>query len=166
DSLMDITQGDYARFNSNTYLEVYEDIQSKAQKQYRDEVIAHEQTRQELLLANKEKKEDEQKIKELTQRVQLLEENQQNRQKKEFERKVNIWGWIITLFIAGIPYLFLIVGIEIAKTQFADISWKSVYGITGAFIATVIAGILYTKIKALCFRKVRQYLQSHVKINE
>ena len=32
DSLMDITKGDYARFNSNTYLEVYEDIQEKTQK--------------------------------------------------------------------------------------------------------------------------------------
>lgn len=32
DSLMDITKGDYARFNSNTYLEVYDDIQEKPLK--------------------------------------------------------------------------------------------------------------------------------------
>ena len=33
DSLMDITKGYYARFNSSTYLEVYEDIQEKAPKE-------------------------------------------------------------------------------------------------------------------------------------
>ena len=48
DSLMDITKGDYARFNSNTYLEVYEDIQEKAQKKYKDEVVAHTKTQEKL----------------------------------------------------------------------------------------------------------------------
>ena len=48
DSLMDITKGDYARFNSNTYLEVFENIKEKAQKKYKDEVVAHTQTQEKL----------------------------------------------------------------------------------------------------------------------
>ena len=48
DSLMDITKGDYARFNSNTYLEVFDDIQAKSLKQYRDEVSAHKETQERL----------------------------------------------------------------------------------------------------------------------
>lgn len=48
DSLMNITRGDYARFNSNTYLEVYDDIQAKSQKLFREEKAAHEQTQKQL----------------------------------------------------------------------------------------------------------------------
>ena len=170
DSLMDITQGDYARFNSNTYLEVYDDIQSKAQKQYRDEAASHEQTRQELedvkARAIKESSEKDQTIQKLVERVQSLEDAQQRRAERAFDRKVNIWGWISTLIIAGIPYVVLIVGIEIAKTKFTDVSWKSAYGIAGAVIATAIVGLLFTKTKKLCFQKVRQYLQNRNKNND
>ena len=45
---MDITKGDYARFNSNTYLEVYDDIQEKSLKKYKDEAAAHAQTQEAL----------------------------------------------------------------------------------------------------------------------
>lgn len=46
DSLMDITKGDYARFNSNTYLEVYDGIQERSLKKYNDEAAAHAQTQE------------------------------------------------------------------------------------------------------------------------
>lgn len=167
DSLMDITQGDYARFNSNTYLEVYDDIQSKAQKRYRDEAASHEQTRKELedvkARAIKESSEKDQAIQKLVKRVQSLEDAQQRSAERAFEKKVNIWGWVSTLIIAGIPYVVLIVGIEIAKTKLTDISWKSAYGIAGAVIATAIVGLLFTKTKKLCFQKVRQYLKNRYK---
>ena len=167
DSLMDITQGDYARFNSNTYLEVYDDIQSKAQKRYRDEAASHEQTRKELedvkARAIKESSEKDQAIQKLVERVQSLEDAQQCSAERAFEKKVNIWGWVSTLIIAGIPYVVLIVGIEIAKTKLTDISWKSAYGIAGAVIATAIVGLLFTKTKKLCFQKVHQYLKNRYK---
>lgn len=170
DSLMDITQGDYARFNSNTYLEVYDDIQSKAQKQYRDEAAAHKQTRQELedikARAIKENEKKDRRIQELNQRVQSLEEESRRNKEHEFEKKVNFWGRAVTLVIAGIPYLVLIVGIEIVKTNFTEVSWKSAYGIAGAVIVSAIVATLYKKTKKWCFKKVRQYLQNHKKDND
>lgn len=119
DSLMDITKGDYARFNSNTYLEVYEDIQEKAQKKYKDEVVAHGQT-QKRLEALERSSSDE--IEALKARISSMEENERKRQEDNFNKKVSRWGWIATLIFAGIPYLLLVVGIEISKTQFADVS--------------------------------------------
>ena len=166
DSLMDITQGDYARFNSSTYLEVYEDIQSKAYKQYRDEVASHKRTLQELedVKAHEieESKETSQTIRNLRNRVRSLEDQTRHSE----EKKINRWGWFVTLVVAGIPYFILIVGIEIVKTNFADISWKSAYGIAGTIIATAIAGVIYAKAKQWCFRKVRQYFQKHKNAND
>ena len=166
DSLMDITQGDYARFNSSTYLEVYEDIQSKAHKQYRDEVASHKRTLQELedVKAHEieESKETSQTIRNLRNRVRSLEDEKRHSE----EKKINRWGWFVTLVVAGIPYFILIVGIEIVKTNFADISWKSAYGIAGTIIATAIAGVIYAKAKQWCFRKVRQYFQKHKNAND
>lgn len=102
DSLMDITKGDYARFNSNTYLEVYEDIQEKAQKKYKDEVVAHGQT-QKRLEALERSSSDE--IEALKARISSMEENERKRQEDNFNKKVSRWGWIATLIFAGIPYL-------------------------------------------------------------
>lgn len=163
DSLMDITKGDYARFNSNTYLEVYEDIQSKSLKQYRDEAIAHEETRQKLKdveeNATGEKIRDEETIRELRNRIVALEEKEKQQQEHEFEKKIHFWGWGITIIFAGIPYVLLSVGIEIAKTQFSDISWRSIYGIAGAIIVTGIVGVFFNKGKNWCFGIVRKFLE-------
>jgi len=161
DSLMDITKGDYARFNSNTYLEVYEDIQEKAQKKYKDEVSAHTQTQEKLKDLEKNSLDE---IETLKARISTMEENERLRQEKEFNKKASRWGWIVTLILAGIPYLVLIVGIEIAKTQFSNISWRSAYGIAGAVIATAIAGVLFGIEKKWCFRKVSSILERRKKL--
>lgn len=160
DSLMDITKGDYARFNSNTYLEVYEDIQEKALKKYKDEAAAHAQT-QEAFKDLEKNSSDE--IESLKARISTMEENEKKRQEDDFNKKVSIWGWVATLILAGIPYLLLIVAIEIVKTRFSDISWRSAYGIAGAAIATAIAGWVFTKGKKLCFKKVRSILEEKQK---
>lgn len=160
DSLMDITKGDYARFNSNTYLEVYEDIQAKAQKKYKDEVAAHEQTQ--VKLKNLEKNSSDE-IEALKARISSMEENEKKRQERAFNKKASRWGWIATLTLVGIPYLLLVVGIEIAKTQFSDVSWRSAYGIAGAIIATAVAGLLFAAGKKWCFKKVRSVLEKHTK---
>jgi len=160
ESLMDITKGDYARFNSNTYLEVYDDIQEKALKKYKDEAAAHAQTQE--AFKNLEKNSSDE-IEFLKARVSTMEENEKKRQEDDFNKKVSIWGWVATLILAGIPYLLLIVAIEIVKTQFSDISWRSAYGIASAAIATVIAGWVFTKGKKLCFKKVRSILEEKQK---
>ena len=161
DSLMDITKGDYARFNSNTYMEVYEDIQEKAQKKYKDEVVAHGQT-QKRLEALERSSSDE--IEALKARISSMEENERKRQEDNFNKKVSRWGWIATLIFAGIPYLLLVVGIEISKTQFADVSWRSAYGIAGAVIATAIAGVMFAAGKKWCFNKVRTFIKKKTKL--
>ena len=161
DSLMDITKGDYARFNSSTYLEVYEDIQEKAQKKYKDEVAAHGQT-QKRLEALERSSSDE--IEALKARISSMEENERKRQEDNFNKMVSRWGWIVTLIFAGIPYLLLVVGIEISKTQFADVSWRSVYGIAGAVIATAIASVMFATGKKWCFNKVRAVIKKKMKL--
>ena len=140
DSLMDITKGDYARFNSNTYLEVYDDIQEKSLKKYKDEAAAHAQTQEALKILERNSSDE---IEALKARISTMDENEKKRQEDDFNKKVSIWGWVSTLVLAGIPYLLLIVAIEIVKTQFSNISWRSAYGIAGAVIATAIAGVLF-----------------------
>lgn len=160
DSLMDITKGDYARFNSNTYLEVYDDIQEKSLKKYKDEAAAHAQTQE--AFKNLERNSTEE-IEALKARISAMEENEEKRQEDDFNKKVSIWGWVATLVLAGIPYLLLIVAIEIVKTQFSNISWRSAYGIAGAVIATAIAGVLFAVGKKCCFKKVRSKLEKRMK---
>lgn len=160
DSLMDITKGDYARFNSNTYLEVYDDIQEKSLKKYKDEVAAHAQTQE--AFKNLEKNSSDE-IEDLKARISTMEETEKKRQEDAFNKKVSIWGWVATLVLAGIPYLLLIVAIEIVKTQFSNISWRSAYGFAGAAVATAIAGVLFAVGKKWCFKKVRSFFEKKQK---
>lgn len=160
DSLMDITKGEYARFNSNTYLEVYEDIQEKSLKKYKDEAAAHAQTQDAF---KNLKKDSSDEIEALKARISTMEENEKKRQEDDFNKKASVWGWVATLILAGVPYLLLIVVIEIIKTQFSNISWHSAYGIAGTFIATTIVGIFFTTGKKWCFKKVRSILEKHLK---
>ena len=167
DSLMDVTKGDYARFNSKTYLEVYEDIREKSLKQYREEAAAHELTREELKEfkenAVNEKNKNEQEINKLKKRIAYMEKQERERQEKEFEKKVTHLGWFFALIIVGIPYLLLIVTIEILKTQFIGVTWCSAFGIAGAVIATAIAGMLFTIGKKKCFDIARCILKKKIK---
>lgn len=163
DSLMDITKGDYARFNSNTYLEVFEDIQAKSQKKYRDEAYAHEQTRKSYKeLENSfadEKKKSEQEIEELKSQIISMQEEARKKKERELNKKVTMFGTIATAILVGLPYLILTVLIELAKTKFVDISWTSAYGIAGAIIATAIVGVYFTEGKNWCFKKVRSFFE-------
>ena len=160
DSLMDITKGDYARFNSNTYLEVYDDIQEKSLKKYKDEAAAHRQTLEKLETLEKTSSGE---IESLKARISCMEENEKKRQEDAFNKKVFTWGWVATLILAGIPYLLLVVCIEVAKTQFSDVSWRSAYGIAGTFLATTIAGIFFATGKKWCFKKARSILEKREK---
>ena len=102
-------------------------------------------------------------IEALKARISTMEETEKKRQEDAFNKKVSIWGWVATLVLAGIPYLLLIVAIEIVKTQFSNISWRSAYGFAGAAVATAIAGVLFAVGKKWCFKKVRSFLEKKQK---
>lgn len=95
DSLMDITKGDYARFNSNTYLEVYEDIQEKALKKYKDEAVAHAQTQE--AFKNLEKNSSDE-IEALKARIATMEENEKNVKRMILTRRLPYGD--------GLPHLY------------------------------------------------------------
>ena len=162
DSLMNITKGDYARFNSNTYLEVYEDIQNRSLKQYRDEAAAHEQTKQQLFALEKKSKEERVEsgriIEELSSRVASLELQARQKEEEAFEKKVRIWGWIMTLIAVGIPYILFGIVIELFKTRFSTISWHSALGYGIALLLTAVIAIFFKKGKRAVFTIVRKKL--------
>ena len=161
DSLMDVTQGDYAHFNSHTYHEVYEDIQSKALKQYNDEAEAHKETCKELERANErieiERQQHKHDTEELMNRIQQIEEH--NRQKRE--RKITICGRIATGIFVIIPYGLMLVVLEMIKMQIKETSWKTALVIGCIMIATAIDGLYlkYGRIKVN--NLVRQIIEKH-----
>lgn len=162
DSLMNITKGDYARFNSNTYLEVYEDIQDRSLKQYREEAAAHEKTKQQLFALEKKSEEERaesgRKIEELSNRVAGLELQARQKEEEAFEKKVRIWGWIMTLIAVGIPYILFGIVIELFKTQFSTISWHSALGYGIALLLTAVIAVFFKKGKRAVFKTVRNKL--------
>lgn len=163
DSLMDITKGDYARFNSNTYLEVYEDIQAKALKRYKDEAKSHSQTK-EMLEVIKEKsaeehRQSEQENAELKKRILELEAQNKKVIESEIEKRTKIWGSIITCIVAGIPYAIIYVFFELTKAQYSSFTVKSFIVIIGIAIASAIAALLFKISKQRCFLRVRKYFE-------
>ena len=163
DSLMDITKGDYARFNSNTYLEVFKDIQAKSLKQYNDEVKAHKLTQEKLKSLEEEtvaeKQKTDQEIYSLKEQIASMEEREKKRQENSFNRKVNVFGWIITIILIGIPYLIFLILNEIAKMNLSDVSCRTIVLLAGSIISTAIAGTLYVFGKKKCFQIVRHFLE-------
>lgn len=161
DSLMNITRGDYARFNSKTYIEVYEDIQSKSQQMYRDEAEAHKQTKQELEdvkeKASKEREENKETIGKLQERIDTLEDNERKREERKLEKKIKICGWIITIVFAGIPYILLLVSFEWIKAGLTSLNptWKAIIIVAVIIVLTAIIALLFNRIKTAIFNKVR-----------
>ena len=84
----------------------------------------------------------------------------EDKEKNDFEKKVSILGWIMTLALAGFPYLLLGVGIEMIKMLFSTVSLLSAYVIAGAIIATTIDGVLFEKGKNGALKKHVLFLKS------
>lgn len=172
DSLMNITRGDYARFNSKTYIEVYEDIQSKSQQMYRDEAEAHKQTRQELEdvkeKASKEREENKETIVRLQERIETLKDNERERVKRHLEKRINICGWIITIVFAGIPYVLLLVLFEWIKAGLTslDPTRETVIKLAIVVVITIIIVPLFKKVKTAIFNKVRLFFYNKFKSDD
>ena len=147
DALMNVTKGDYARFNDQTYRDVYDEIVAQADKKYEDEVLAHTHTRERLDSAEKTTSQLSRKIDDLLVRLNAREED-------DFDKKCNLYGWIATIIAVGIPYASVITVIEITKGAYSD----SILHVALLVVATALAGIFFTKGKAWCFKKVRAHL--------
>jgi len=140
DALMNVTKGDYARFNDQTYREVYDEIVAVADKKYVDEASAHMHTKERL--------------------NEVKRENDELRAHKEasFNRTCKFWGWVITVIVIGVPYIIVITIIEITKSAYSTLSFSSLIYVGLLVVVTIIAGILFTKGKEFCFTKVRKKL--------
>lgn len=149
DSLMNITRGDYARFNSNTYLEVYADIEARAMKKYDDEVIAHRQT-----LAERDA--DKKTIRELNSRIEALENTERERKQRSFSKRVKILWIIITALFCVVPCFVVTIVIEIIPSMlpsiFSGVTKSTVICTAVLVAATSVIGILNEKGKAWCHR--------------
>lgn len=152
DSLMNVTRGDYARFDSSTYLEVYDDIVETSQKKYYDEATAHIKTKEKLDTANDQ-------VSELTQKNTNLENELKEIKDAAFNRKVKYRGWIYSLLLFGIPYIIIVAITERLKSLFIQCFWGNVVWIAFLLIVAIIALCLFNKGKTWCVEKVRDYLK-------
>ena len=169
---MNITRGDYARFNSNTYKEVYEDIEERSLKQYRDESKAHQDTKAELERMKKETIEihnrHQEDIKALKTQISTMQAEKEEKERRENEEKqrileksINKLGWFLTITCVAVPYIIALIGIEIFKAIYTsvsnktDLTWQKVIYISLAVVVTIILGILYKKLKTWCFKKAK-----------
>ena len=169
DALMNVTRGDYARFNSNTYLEVYDEIVAQSKKEYTDEAASHEETRaalQEEQVARKGledrifalETEKEYSTKEFSAEIQGLKEELKRRDDVDLGRKVKFLGWVMSIALFGVPYAVLIAITELLKAQYSDISFISIISIIVLLVVGVVALFLFKKGKTWCFSLVRKKL--------
>lgn len=162
DALMNVTKGDYARFNDRTYLEVYNDIVSCADKKFDDEVVAHNLTKEQLITIQKEKEElaakHENELKESEEKIQILQSTINKKDFEKFDKKCRLWGGLLAFAIFGIPYLFVTAVIEIFKSVYSKFSFYSIIYIGALVLLSVVSFLLFQKGKALCYSKVKKYL--------
>ena len=169
DALMNVTKGDYARFNDRTYLEVYDEIISRADKKFVEEVKAHSQTKFEFVelkqelerlnaLREKEKQEDAKELQELKTTVQELSNVIDKKETLAFKNRVSRWAWLLTFAIFGIPYLVIIVAAELIKMGIDDITVLNIIEVCALVVITIIAGFLFKVGKRWCFSFVEMKL--------
>ena len=147
DALMNVTKGDYARFNERTYLEVYDEIVASSDKKYADEAAAHAETKRKLVGQETEAGTLNNRIKEL-----------EIKEQKSFDNicKIKSILWIICGF--GIPYILLFAIFEILKSKFTDFSIAALWGVGGIVLAGI---ILDSILKKVVYSWVSKKVQKH-----
>jgi hypothetical protein len=150
DALMNVTKGDYARFNDQTYREVYDEIVAIADKKYINETAAHEHTKKQLEDVKNEKDKLCGKIDDLQARLDARDE-------ADYNRKSNIFGWLFTILLFGFPYFIIIVIIEILKKKYSGFSFFTMIYFATLILAAILAGLLFKKGKKWCFTKCRDH---------
>lgn len=151
DALMNVTKGDYARFNDRTYREVFDEINEKAHQQYIEEVVAHSETQRQWSESDENRRKEIQQLNDTI--AALKKENE-----KDTDEKAHFLGWIYTLVCAGIPYLLLTVIIEILKYNLID---NTVAGwlYAGTFtILTALVVVFFERAKKHFFAVAKKYI--------
>lgn len=180
DTLMNITRGDYARFNDRTYLEVYDSIVAQSEQKYILEAQAHDRTKEELEEEQKQKEELKHNLEEvqkrknietkkLSDRVESLERKlkekeqiDEERREKELNKKSKLWGTIIAGATFGVPYIILISVIELLKGYFPNISYYSIVSVAILILVAAIGGFCFKKLKNWCIGIVRKKMQERL----
>ncbi len=111
DALMNVTKGDYARFNDKTYLEVYDDIVASSDKKYTDEVSAHNKTKEQLRKQAAIIEENEESIKEFKKKELM-----------RFDKMCKMKSILWTIFVFGVPYITILAVIEMVIGLFHGFS--------------------------------------------
>lgn len=143
DSLMNVTRGDYARFDSSTYREVFNYIVAISKKEYYNEAKAHDETKEKLDTANEQ-------VSVLTQKNSDLEKELEQIKILAINRKVKHWGWIYSLLLFGIPYIVIVAITERLKSMFAQSFWVNVAWIALLSITAIVALCFFNKGKEWC----------------
>ena len=150
DSLMGITKGDYACFDDQTYIEVYDEINAKARKEYLDEKISHSKTIEKLATSDQEKS---QIIKELNNVRRELEESKREQQKRDIERyekKCKRWSILCKGIVITIPYIIINVLIQFYSAKFTnEVNIANFVRITAMIIVSIIMKLFFSKIKKI-----------------
>ena len=151
DSLMNVTRGDYARFDSSTYREVFDNIVETSKKEYYDEAKAHDKTKEKLDTANEQ-------VSVLTQKNSDLEKELKQIKTEAINRKVKHWGWIYSLLLFGIPYIIIVAITERLKSMFEQSFWGNVVWIAFLSIIAIVALCFFNKGREWCMQMVRNRL--------
>ena len=148
DALMNVTKGDYARFNERTYREVYENIVEKANQEYTREVAEHRETKKQL---EEETRLHKWEKAELGDENKQLREALENEKREHYDYRVKIRSRVYMALFVFLPYLTALILIEVLKVYFfkagtPNLAWY----IIGAVIATILVSVQYEKGKAWC----------------
>jgi hypothetical protein len=144
DALMNVTKGDYARFNDRTYLEVYDDIVASSNKKYTDEVSAHSATKKQLdeqVAANAE----------ANGKLNVLKEKAQAQFNKMCKTKSILW--IVVVF--GAPYIAILALAEKVIELFQGFSLWALAGVSAVLIALALIERVRSKVYLWVYKKVR-----------
>lgn len=154
DALMNVTKGDYAKFNDNTYIEVYEEIQSRESKKYKDEKIAHSETKMKLESANEIIEQKSNAVERLTNEFNEYKQEQEQRRQIRIDKKCDRFATIISVILFIIPYFLVYIISEFWKAEYTTkLTWKNIIIVCLIFLATMLIPILYSKVKVK-FKKI------------
>lgn len=158
DALMNVTKGDYARFNEKTYIEVYDEIQDIAEKKYKEEAESHKETKLKLEEIINVKQENDSTILKLSEDIQYLKQINDERDKKDFSKKLKRRGWIFSAILFGAPYILLIGTIEALKSKYTEFSFYNIIRISGLVFISILLLVLFERGKKFCFNLVEKQL--------
>ena len=169
DALMNVTKGDYARFNDKTYLEVYEEIKSEAKKDFLDEAEKHAQTLQKLQTSEEKISQLEADNSNLLGNIDILKSDfesfkmeQKEKEERQLEKKCSFITNIISFFVLFIPYVIILVVLEFFKAKYAsEITFLHAVIILFAVLLGLLAIFVYGKLKKCLYTVIKKILSEH-----